>query len=158
MVLFYTDDIPIQPGQAVSAESADMLSSISEEAEADAAPMQRGGVIRNSKPKLGSFPVLGKKTKDAKEKTVATNEKKSSSKDSSKGIWNALGSGAGDMVDSQKGLDNSFDANSSLKDEISMTSVLTGADNSDTRSQGTTDSLDMEAPSSRFAAMQVSSV
>ncbi|KPJ15082.1 Hyccin [Papilio machaon] len=153
------DDIPIQPGQAVAAESADMLSSITEEAEADAAPMQRGGVIRNSKPKLSSFPVLGKKTKDGKEKTIAPNEKKNSGKDSSKGIWNALGSGAGDMVDAQqKGLDNSFDANNSLKDEISMTSVLNSADNSDTRSQGTTDSLDMEAPSSRFAAMQVSSV
>ncbi|XP_068629700.1 hyccin [Battus philenor] len=155
------DDIPIQPGQAVPVDSADMLTSIIEEAEADAVTMQRGGVVRNSKPKLGSFPVLGKKAKEGKEKTILTNEKKNSGKDSSKGIWNSLSSGAGDMVDAQQkvnALDNSFDANSSLKDELSMTSAPNSAENSDTRSQVTTDSLDIDAPTSRFAAMQVSSV
>ncbi|CAK1581933.1 unnamed protein product [Parnassius mnemosyne] len=138
-----------------------MLTSITEEGEADAAPIQRGAVVRNSKPKLSSFPVLGKKSKDGKEKAVTTNEKKLPGKDSSKGIWNSLSSGGGDMVDSQQktnASDSSFDANSSLKDEMSLSSIHNSGENSDARSQVTTDSLDLETPTSRFAAMQVSSV
>lgn len=134
----------------MATESADMLTSIIEEAEADA-HMQRGAGVRNSKPKLTSFPVLGKKTKDGKEKT----EKKVTVKDASKVIWNSL-SGGGDMTDGPKNAD-SFEGNGSLKDEISMSSVHNSVDNSDTRSQVTTDSLDMET-TSRFSAMQVSSV
>lgn len=131
-----------------------MLTSITEEAEADNTPIQRGGIVRTSKPKLNPFPVLGKKTKDAKDK--ATSEKKVTLKESSKGIWNSLSGGGGDMVDSQqKVADNSVDANGSIKDEkMSMSSAT---ENSDTRSQFTTDSLDMET-TPRFAAMQVSSV
>lgn len=56
--------------------------------------------------------------------------------------------------------DSSAEANASMKDEkISMTStsVLNSTENSDTRSQVTTESLDMEI-TPRFAAMQVSSV
>lgn len=147
----FVDDIPIQAGQAVSAEAADMLTSITEEGEADA-PIQRGSGIRNSKPKLAAFPVLGKKTKDGKEKT----DKKVTLKDSSKGIWNSL-SGGGDTTDAQKNVVDVYDGNGSLKDELSMTSVHNSVDNSDTRSQVTTDSLDMET-TSRFTAMQVSSV
>lgn len=147
----FVDDIPIQVGQVVPTESTDMLTSITEEGEADA-PIQRGTGVRNSKPKLTAFPVLGKKTKDLKEK----NDKKVTVKDSSKGIWNSL-SGGGDTTDAQKNVVDSFDGNGSLKDEISMTSVHNSADNSDTRSQVTTDSLEMET-TSRFTAMQVSSV
>ncbi|CAG4981078.1 unnamed protein product [Parnassius apollo] len=152
------DDIPIQTGQVAPTESPDMLTSITEEGETDAAPIQRGAVVRSSKPK---FPVLGKKSKDGKEKAVATNEKKLPGKDSSKGIWNSLSSGGGDMVDSQQktnALDSSFDVNSSLKDEISLSSIHNSGENSDTRSQVTTDSLDLETTTSRFTAMQVSSV
>lgn len=135
-----------------------MLTSITEEGESDA-QMQRGAAPRNSKPKLTSFPGLGKKSKDVKEKTGTTAaEKKVTVKDASKVIWNSL-SGGGDMVDAQQKTNalDSFDANGSLRDEISMTSVHNSAENSDTRSQVTTDSLDMET-SPRFAAMQVSSV
>lgn len=138
-------------------ESTDVLTSITEEGESDA-QMQRGAAPRNSKPKLSSFPGLGKKSKDVKEKTGTTAEKKVTVKDASKVIWNSL-SGGGDMVDAQQKTNalDSFDANGSLRDEISMTSVHNSAENSDTRSQVTTDSLDMET-SPRFAAMQVSSV
>lgn len=138
-----------------------MLTSIIEECEAEAAPIQRGGAVRNSKPKLSSFPVLGKKAKDGKEKGAAMAEKKVTLKESSKGIWNSLSGGGGDMVDAQQKtntIDNSSEANGSMKDEkISMTSILNSTENSDTRSQVTTDSLDMET-TPRFAAMQVSSV
>ncbi|CAH0604674.1 unnamed protein product [Chrysodeixis includens] len=155
------DDIPIQAGQVVPTDSADMLTSIIEECEAEAAPIQRGGAVRNSKPKLSSFPVLGKKAKDGKEKGAAMAEKKVTLKESSKGIWNSLSGGGGDMVDAQQKanvIDNSSEANGSMKDEkISMTSILNSTENSDTRSQVTTDSLDMET-TPRFAAMQVSSV
>lgn len=137
-----------------------MLTAITEEGEADATPMQRGGVVRISKPKLNPFPALTKK-KDSKDKLIGgeKNEKKVTVKDSSKGIWNAL-SGGGDMVDAhQKSsvLDGPYDGNGSLKDEISMNSVHNSVDSSDTRSQVTTDSLDLET-TPRFAAMQVSSV
>lgn len=156
-----TDDIPIQAGQVVPTDSADMLTSIIEECEAEAAPIQRGAAVRNSKPKLSSFPVLGKKAKDGKEKGAAMAEKKVTLKESSKGIWNSLSGGGGDMVDAQQKTnvnDNSSEANGSMKDEkISMTSMLNSTENSDTRSQVTTDSLDMET-TPRFAAMQVSSV
>lgn len=153
------DDIPIQAGQVVPTESTDMLTSITEEGEAEVTPIQRGSAIRNSKPKLSSFPVLGKKTKDGKEKGAAS-EKKVTLKESSKGIWNSLGGGGGDMVDAQQksSTDNSVEANGSMKDEkMSMTSMSIHTDNSDTRSQVTTDSLDLET-TPRFAAMQVSSV
>lgn len=135
-----------------------MLSSITEEAEAEAAPIQRGIIARSSKPKLGSFPALGKKAKDAKDKSGVSSEKKVTMKESSKAIWNSLSSGGGDMVDAQQKLDNSSDANGSMKDEkMSMSSMLNSTENSDTRSQVTTDSLEMET-TPRFAAMQVSSV
>ncbi|XP_026495085.2 hyccin [Vanessa tameamea] len=151
------DDIPIQAGQVAPIDSADMLTSITEEGEADT-PIQRGTGVRNSKPKLSAFPGLGKKSKDAKDKTGTTAEKKVTVKDASKGIWNSL-SGGGDMVDAQQKTNavDSFDGNGSIKDEISMTSVQNSTENSDTRSQVTTDSLDMET-TPRFAAMQVSSV
>lgn len=161
---FVTDDIPIQASQAVPADSADVLTSITEEGESDSAPIQRGGAVRNSKPKLSSFPVLGKKTKDGKDKSSNASEKKVTLKESSKGIWNSLsGGGGGDMVDSQQKssvMDNLADTNgSSMKDEkMSLTSGLHSAENSDTRSQVTTDSLEIEATTPRFAAMQVSSV
>ncbi|XP_075969575.1 PI4KA lipid kinase complex subunit hyccin [Anticarsia gemmatalis] len=156
------DDIPIQAGQVVPTESTDMLTSITEEGEVEAPPIQRGGVIRNSKPKLSSFPVLGKKTKDGKEKSTVAGEKKVTLKESSKGIWNTLSGGGGDMVDGQKSsnADGSVEANGSMKDEkLSLTSISmhNSTENSDTRSQVTTDSLDMET-TPRFAAMQVSSV
>ncbi|XP_038215219.1 hyccin [Zerene cesonia] len=146
------DDIPIQAGQTVPTENTDMLTSIIEEGEVDnAAHMQRGAAVRNSKPKLSSFPVLGKKTKDVKNTTIT--DKKSNTKES-KGMWNAI-SGGGDMVDSQQKTDNSLDG--SQKDDISMGSVHNSTETSDSRSQITTDSLDIET-SSRFTAMQVSSV
>ena len=138
-----------------------MLTSITEEAEAEAAPIQRGGAVRSSKPKLSSFPVLGKKTKDGKDKGAATGEKKVTLKESSKGIWNSLSGGGGDMVDAQQKsnvTDISLEANGSMKDEkMSMTSIQNSTENSDTRSQVTSDSLDIET-TPRFAAMQVSSV
>lgn len=160
--LLFPDDIPIQAGQAVASDSADLLTSITEECEAEAAPIQRGGAVRTSKPKLSSFPVLGKKTKDGKDKGTAMGEKKVTLKESSKGIWNSLsGGGGGDMVDAQQKpnvTDISIDGNGSMKDEkMSMTSMLNSTENSDTRSQVTSDSLDMET-TPRFAAMQVSSV
>lgn len=157
----FPDDIPIQAGQAVPSDSADLLTSITEEAEAEAAPIQRGGAVRSSKPKLSSFPVLGKKTKDAKDKAAAMGEKKVTLKESSKGIWNSLSGGGGDMVDAQQkanAADISLEANGSMKDEkMSMTSIHNSTENSDTRSQITSDSLDIET-TPRFAAMQVSSV
>lgn len=141
-----------------------MLTSITEEGEVEVAPMQRGGVIRNSKPKLSSFPVLGsKKLKDGKDKTVIPGEKKVTLKESSKGIWNSLSGGGGDMVDAPQKVpmgENATEANGSMKDEkMSMTSISihNSTENSDTRSQVTTDSLDIET-TPRFAAMQVSSV
>ncbi|CAG9585480.1 unnamed protein product [Danaus chrysippus] len=134
------DDIPIQAGQAVPTDSAEMLTSITEEGEDT--PIQRGAV-RSSKPRHGGL--LSKK-KDSKDKA---NDKKTPTQ---KGIWNSL-SGGGDMVDANT---DGFEANGSVKDEISMTSVQNSSENSDSRSQVTTDSLDMETP--RFAAMQVSSV
>lgn len=138
-------------------ESTDMLSSITEEGEAEA-PIQRGITVRSSKPKLSSFPVLGKKTKDAKDKAGMSNEKKVTLKESSKGIWNSLNNGGGDVADAQQKLDNPSDANGSMKDEkMSMTSMLNSTENSDTRSQVTTDSMELET-TPRFAAMQVSSV
>lgn len=156
------DDIPIQAGQAVATDSADMLTAITEECEAEAAPIQRGGAVRSSKPKLSSFPVLGKKTKDSKDKSANSGEKKVTLKESSKGIWNSLsGGGGGDMVDAQQKsnvTDSSIEANGSMKDEkMSMTSMHNSTENSDTRSQVTSDSLDIET-TPRFAAMQVSSV
>lgn len=157
--MFFLDDIPIQAGQAVPTDSADMLTSITEEGEADSTPIQRGGVVRNSKPKLSSFPVLGKKTKDPKDKNVAMADKKVTVKDTSKAIWNTLSGGGGDMVDSQQktGAD-ALEANGSMKDEkISMSSIQNSTETSDSRSQVTTDSLDLET-TPRFAAMQVSSV
>lgn len=136
-----------------------MLTSITEEGETDA-PIQRGSGIRSSKPKLGGFPVLGKKGKDSKDKSSASTEKKVTLKESSKGIWNSL-SGGGDTVEAQQktSATDSVDANGSIKDEkISMTSAHNNStENSDTRSQVTTDSLDIET-TPRFAAMQVSSV
>ncbi|XP_045518932.1 hyccin isoform X1 [Pieris brassicae] len=152
------DDIPIQAGQVVPTDSTDILTSITEEAEVEnAAPMQRGAQVRNSKPKLSAFPVLGKKTKDPKEKNTNTTDKKSNIKEASKGIWNSI-SGGGDMVDAQqKSGSSDIDGNSSQKDEISMTSVQNSTETSDSRSQITTDSLDIET-GSRFSAMQVSSV
>lgn len=155
----FSDDIPIQAGQAVPTDPPDGLTSITEEGESDpsAQPIQRGGVVRNSKPKLSAFPVLGKKTKDGKDKAAA-NEKKVTLKESSKGIWNSLSGGGGDMVDSQKSSSIDVDANGSVKDDkISMSSVLNSTENSDSRSQVTTDSLDLET-TPRFTAMQVSSV
>lgn len=138
-------------------ESTDMLSSITEEGEAEA-PIQRGITVRSSKPKLSSFPVLGKKTKDAKDKAGMSNDKKVTLKESSKGIWNSLNNGGGDVADAQQKLDNPSDANGSMKDEkMSMTSMLNSTENSDTRSQVTTDSMELET-TPRFAAMQVSSV
>lgn len=141
----------------VPTESTDVLTSITEEGEMEnAAPMQRGAPVRNSKPKLSAFPVLGKK-KDSKEKNVYPTDKKSHVKETSKGIWNSI-SGGGDMVDAQqKPVSSDNDGNSSQKDEISMSSVQNSTETSDSRSQVTTDSLDMET-GSRFAAMQVSSV
>ncbi|CAK1552058.1 unnamed protein product [Leptosia nina] len=148
------DDIPIQAGQVIPTESTDMLTSITEEGEVEnAAPMQRGGPVRISKPKLSSFPVLSKKTKDSKEKNISAADKRSNSKDS-KGIWNSI-SGGGDMIDAQKASND--DGSGSQKDEISLTSVQNSTETSDSRSQVTTDSLEIE-PGSRFAAMQVSSV
>ncbi|XP_034840234.1 hyccin [Maniola hyperantus] len=151
------DDIPIQAGQAVPTDSADLLTSIIEEAESDAVPIQRGAGARSSKPKLSAFPVLGKK-KESKDKTGASSDKKVTVKDSSKGTRNSL-SGGGDMVDAQQKTNviETFDGNGSLKDEISMTSGHNSVENSDSRSQLTTDSLDIET-TPRFAAMQVSSV
>ncbi|XP_037869466.1 hyccin [Bombyx mori] len=150
------DDIPIQAGQATTAESTDVLTSITEEGESETAPIQRGIIARNSKAKLSSFPVLGKKTKDTKDKG---NEKKVILKESSKGIWNSLSGGSGDMVDGlQKTADSSVETNGTSKDEkISMTSVHNSSENSDTRSHITPDSLDIDT-TPRFAAMQVSSV
>ncbi|XP_072944317.1 hyccin [Epargyreus clarus] len=143
------DDIPIQAGQVVPTESTDMLTSITEEGEADA-PLQRGGA-RNSKPK---FPVLGKK-KEGKERT-ALNDKKVTLKEASKGRSSLTG--GGDVVDAQQKsnvVEITFDGNG--KDEISLTSMQNSTETSDSRSQVTTDSLDMET-TPRFAAMQVSSV
>lgn len=160
MLQLFSDDIPIQVGVVVPTDGADALTSITEEGEVDATPMQRGGNVRNSKPKLSSFPVLGKKTKDAKDKSGISSEKKVTLKDTSKGIWNSLSSGGGDMVDAQKlsALDTSSDANGSTKDEkMSMSSIINSTENSDTRSQVTPDSMDLET-TPRFAAMQVSSV
>lgn len=133
-----------------------MLTSITEEGESETAPIQRGIIARNSKAKLSSFPVLGKKTKDTKDKG---NEKKVILKESSKGIWNSLSGGSGDMVDGlQKTADSSVETNGTSKDEkISMTSVHNSSENSDTRSHITPDSLDIDT-TPRFAAMQVSSV
>ncbi|XP_023947413.2 hyccin [Bicyclus anynana] len=151
------DDIPIQAGQAVPTDSADMLTSITEEGESDA-PIQRGAGVRNSKPKMSAFPVLGKKTKDSKDKTGSSSDKKVTVKDSTKGIWNSL-SGGGDMVDAQQKTNviDTFDGNGSFKDEISINSAHNSAEISDSRSQVTTDSLDIDT-TPRFAAMQVSSV
>lgn len=154
-----TDDIPIQAGQVVPTEAADMLTSITEEGE-DAAPLQRGANVRTSKPKLPSFPVLGKKTKDPKDKGQF--DKKVSLKESSKSMWNSLSSGGGDTIDGQQKnvLDNSSDANGgSMKDEkLSMSSMLNSTEGSDSRSQVTTDSMELETTAPRFTAMQVSSV
>ncbi|KAJ0180517.1 hypothetical protein K1T71_003921 [Dendrolimus kikuchii] len=155
------DDIPIQAGQVEPTESTDMLSSITEEGEVETTPIQRGSVVRNSKPKLSSFPVLGKKTKENKDKTSTSIDKKAAPKESSKGIWNSLSGGGGDMVDAQQrssGIDNSIETNGSNKDEkVSMSSMHNNVDNSDSRSQITNDSMDNEV-TPRFAAMQVSSV
>ncbi|XP_052757424.1 hyccin-like [Galleria mellonella] len=154
------DDIPIQAGQVVPTESADMLSSITEDGETDSTPIQRGTGVRTSKPKLSSFPVLGKKTKDAN-KDKGANEKKVTVKDSSKGIWNSLSGGGGDMTDGQQKsgtVDGTGEINGSMKDEkMSMSSLPNSTENSDSRSQVTTDSLELET-TPRFAAMQVSSV
>lgn len=146
----------------VPTDSTDVLTSITEEGESDSTPIQRGGAVRTSKPKLSSFPVLGKKPKDSKDKNAITSDKKVTLKESSKGIWNSLsGGGGGDMVDGQPktaSIDGGADTNSSLKDDkISMSSIQNSTENSDTRSQVTTDSLDIET-TPRFAAMQVSSV
>lgn len=156
-MFYFVDDIPIQAGQVVPTESNDMLTSITEEGETEA-PLQRGVVARSSKPKLSSFPVLGKKIKDSKDKAGSSNEKKVTLKESSKGIWNSLSSGGGDMVDAQQRQDS--DLNGSMKDDkISMTSILNSTENSDSRSQVTTDSMELETTTTpRFAAMQVSSV
>ncbi|KAM3963468.1 PI4KA lipid kinase complex subunit hyccin isoform 1-T2 [Aphomia sociella] len=155
------DDIPIQAGQVVPTESADMLSSITEEGETDSTPIQRGAGVRTSKPKLSSFPVLGKKTKDTSKDKGATNEKKVTVKDTSKGIWNSISGGSGDMTDGQQkssSADGSMDVNGSLKEEkMSMSSMQNSTETSDSRSQVTTDSLELET-TPRFAAMQVSSV
>jgi hypothetical protein len=154
----FVDDIPIQAGQVVPTESADVLTSITEEGESDSTPIQRGGAVRTSKPKLSSFPVLGKKTKDVKDKNAPAGDKKVTLKDSSKGIWNSLSGGGGDMVDGQKASLDGADTNGSLKDDkISMSSIQNSTENSDSRSQATTDSMDIET-TPRFAAMQVSSV
>lgn len=158
--MWFSDDIPIQAGQVVPTEATDTLTSITEEGESDSTPIQRGGVVRTSKPKLSSFPVLGKKPKDSKDKSVIMGEKKVTLKESSKGIWNSLSSGGGDMTDGQpknSSLDGA-DTNGSLKDDkISMSSIQNSTENSDSRSQVTSDSLDIET-TPRFAAMQVSSV
>ncbi|XP_013186604.2 hyccin [Amyelois transitella] len=154
------DDIPIQAGQVVPTESTDMLTSITEEGETDSTPIQRGAAVRNSKPKLGSFGVIGKKGKDTKDKN-ATVDKKVTVRDSAKGIWNSFGGGGGDVVDAQQkagSTDGSTEANGSLKDDkMSMSSMQNSTDNSDSRSQITSDSLDLDT-TPRFAAMQVSSV
>ncbi|GBP30486.1 Hyccin [Eumeta japonica] len=158
------DDIPIQAGQVVPTESADMLTSITEEGEGDATPMQRGGTARTSKPKLSAFPVLGKKVKDTKDKTGiiknGTTEKKVMLKEVSKGSRNSL-VGGGDVIDSispvlqKKITEVGLDANGAVKEEISM--ISDSLESSDSRSQLTTDSLDTDA-APRLAAMQVSSV
>lgn len=154
------DDIPIQAGQIEPTETNDVLSSITEEAEVDSTPMQRGANIRTSKPKLSSFPVLGKKSKDSKDRGSTSNEKKATAKESSKGIWNSLSGGGGDSADGaqkQSG-DTSIETNGSVKDDrMSMSSILNSAENSDNRSHMGNDSIDAET-TPRFAAMQVSSV
>lgn len=146
-----SDDIPIQAGQVVPTDSNDMLSCITEEGEAEGG-LQRGAGTRASKPKLTSFPALGKKSKESKDKTTNATDKKVTLRDSSKAIWNSL-SGGGDSVE-PRAVD---EANGSMKDELSLASGHTSTDNSDSRSQATADSLDMD-PTPRFAAMQVSSV
>ncbi|KAL4710708.1 hypothetical protein ACJJTC_004353 [Scirpophaga incertulas] len=152
------DDIPIQAGQVVPTESTEVLTSITEEGESDSTPIQRGAASRSSKPKLSSFPVLGKKSKDVKDKGAPT-ERKVTLKDSSKAIWNSLSGGGGDAIDgAHKSSTDGADNNGSLKDDkISMSSIPNSTENSDSRSQVTTDSLDVES-TSRFSAMQVSSV
>ncbi|XP_059054318.1 hyccin [Achroia grisella] len=156
------DDIPIQAGQVVPTESADMLSSITEEGETDSTQIQRGTGVRTSKPKLSSFPVLGKKTKDANKEKSNVSEKKVTVKDSTKGIWNSLsGGGGGDTIDGQQktgSVEGTADINGSLKeDKMSISSIPNSTETSDSRSQITTDSLELET-TSRFTAMQVSSV
>ncbi|CAH0406505.1 unnamed protein product [Chilo suppressalis] len=153
------DDIPIQAGQVVPTDSTDILTSITEEAESESTPIQRGAVARTSKPKLSSFPVLGKKTKENKDKSLTSAEKKVTLKDSSKAIWNSLSGGGGDMTDGQQKTNaDGADTNGSLKDDkISMSSIQNSTENSDSRSQVTTDSMDIDT-TPRFAAMQVSSV
>lgn len=134
-----------------------MLTSITEEGEAEVNPIIRGVAPRNSKPKLSSFTVLGKKTKDIKDK-ASTNEKKVALKDSSKGLWNSLSGGGGDMVDGQqKSSDIPMEANGSMKEEKMSIASVHNSDNSETRSQMTGEALDLET-TSRFTAMQVSSV
>lgn len=79
----FVDDIPIQAGQVAAPESAELLTSITEEGESDA-PLQRGAGARASKPKISAFPVLGKKTKDSKDKDKAAPDKKVTVKDTTK--------------------------------------------------------------------------
>ncbi|KAI5633094.1 hyccin domain-containing protein [Phthorimaea operculella] len=130
------DDIPIQVG-GPTADPADALMSITEEGETDStgAPLARGTAQRASKPKLGSFPVLGKKSsKDGKgaSSSFISNEKKVSLKDSA-------------------------DGGSARDDKLSLTSAVNSTTETDSRSNHTTDSLELE-PAPRPPAMQVSSV
>ncbi|KAJ2952761.1 hypothetical protein O0L34_g7120 [Tuta absoluta] len=163
------DDIPIQVGGAMPADPADALMSITEEGETDStgASLARGSAQRASKPKLASFPVLGKKSsKDGKgaSSSFISNEKRVSLKESSKGIWNSLSGGGGDSVDAgvggsvrASGTDSSADGGSARDDKLSLTSAVNSTTETDSRSNHTSDSLELE-PAPRPPAMQVSSV
>lgn len=157
--LIFSDDIPIQAGQVVPTESSDMLTSITEEGESDSTPIQRGAIARSSKAKLSAFPVIGKKNKDSKlggsvEKKVTLKESKSF-KNSGSGDTDSIS-----PVTQKKNPLEMVEANGGMKDDrMSLTSdsLQNSMDNSDSRSQVTTDSLDVE-PAPRLAPMQVSSV
>lgn len=166
-------------------ETADALNSITEETEAEINSTQRNTSLRNSRSKLPSFPGLGKKTKDKekdnKEKMISMKNMSSSGdsikkpqpspKDMNKthSRTSLHATSNGDSVDFpspmlQKKITNDIkvDGNNSLiaEEKVSLVSdsLQNSTDNSDTHSQMTADSLDLENSTVRLTSMQVSSV
>lgn len=174
------DDIPIQAGMPIPSESTDVLSSITEENENENVSVQRGTAVRNSKPKLPSFPGLGKKPKDkdkdSKDKnapikngsttTDILKKPQSITKDTIKGNSRSSLTGAGDVLDGtstqKKNLNDIHgEQNGTVPEEkVSMVSdsLHNSIEGSDTHSQITADSLDIDVTVPRLTAMQVSSV
>lgn len=178
-ILKFSDDIPIQVGGTNPAEAGDGLNSITEENETEATTNQRNTSFRNSKSKLPSFPGLGKKTKEKemKEKIAAIKnnstpeitKKSQPPKDiikthSKSSLLAATNGENGDYPSPllQKKIVNDMDNTSNIisEEKVSLVSnsLQNSGDSSDSHSQMTSDSLDLDTAAGRLATMQVSSV